>query len=120
MDGTIGRIAPGYDADLLFLDLRSVNFTPLNNAAHQIMHCEDSSSVDSVMIAGRMVLQGRRFTIFDFDGLRRTAQSTADRLREANALKRGQFEAMAAFVSRHCIGLAHEHYHVRRRADTET
>lgn len=117
MDGSIGRVAPGYSADLVFLDLGNVNFVPLNNAAYQIVHCEDSSAVDSVMIGGRMMLQGRRFTAFDFDRLRREAQSAAERIGQGNALKRAQSDAMAAFVSRHCVGLACEGYHVRRRAD---
>jgi guanine deaminase len=119
MDKTIGRVAPGYRADLVFLDMRSVNFVPLNNPAYQIVHCEDSSAVDSVMIGGRMVLDGRRLTTFDFDGLRRKAQSTAERIRQENILKRRQYDAMEKFVSRHCIGLACEHYHVRRRADAK-
>lgn len=119
MDKTIGRVAPGYRADLVFLDMRSVNFVPLNNPAYQIVHCEDSSAVDSVMIGGRMVLDGRRLTTFDFDGLRRKAQSTAERIRQENILKRRQYDAMEKFVSRHCIGLSCEHYHVRRRADAK-
>jgi hypothetical protein len=41
----------------------------------------------------------------------------AERLREANAPVRGRMEAMAAYVSRHCVGLACEGYHVHRRID---
>ncbi len=117
MDGRIGRVAPGYKADIVFMDLTNVAFVPLNDAANQIVNCADGSSIHSVMIGGRMVLEGRRFTALDYDRLRRDAQSMAERLREANAPVRGRMEAMAAYVSRHCVGLACEGYHVHRRID---
>jgi guanine deaminase len=116
----VGRIAPGYKADLVFLDLNSVNFVPLNDAANQIVNCEDSSAVDSVMIGGSMVLAGRRFTRFDFDALRGRVADTVARLREQNAATFEDMQAMATFVSHHCVGLVREHYHVQRRLDAPT
>ncbi len=108
---------PGYKADIVFMDLTNVGFVPLNDAANQIVNCADGSAIHSVMIGGRMVLQERRFTELDFDGLRREAQSMAERLREANTPVRGRMEAMAQYVSHHCVGLACEGYHVHRRID---
>ena len=110
----IGNIAPGFKADILFLDLGNVNFVPLNDAANQIVNCEDSSAIDSVMIGGRMVLSGRQFTTFDYDALRHRAEAAAAHLREFNAEAGARMEAIACFVSHHCIGLAGEHYHVQR------
>lgn len=117
MAGQIGRIAPGYKADIAFVDLTNVAFVPLNDAANQIVNCADGSAIDSVMIGGRMVLQGRRFTSLKFDELRRDAQVMADTLRSRNADTRGQLEAMAEYVSHHCVGLACEGYHAHRRID---
>ena len=110
----IGQIAPGFKADIVFLDLGNVNFVPLNDAANQIVNCEDSSAVDSVMIGGRMVVSGRKFTDFDYPALRRRAEAASDRLREFNAETHARMEAIASFVSHHCVGLACEHYHVQR------
>ena len=117
LDGQIGRIEPGYKADLVFLDLGNPNFVPLNDAANQIVNAEDSSAVDSVMIGGRMVLQGRRFTGFDYAALRRRAADAVARLRAANARTREHMEAMAPFVASHCTGLVCRHYHAARRID---
>jgi len=117
MGDRIGRIAPGFKADIVFLDLDNVNFVPLNDAANQIVNCEDSSAVDSVMIGGRMVLARRKFTALDYAGLRTRAGALAQRFREANAGTRVRMEAMAEFVSHHCTGLVCEHYHVQRRLD---
>lgn len=108
----IGRIAPGYKADLVFLDLANVNFVPLNDAANQIVNCEDSSAVASVMIGGRMVMENRELTAIDYAALRGKVAAAAERLREVNAETRGQMEALQPFVSAHCVGLACRDYHV--------
>ena len=117
MAGQIGRLAPGYKADLGLVDLTNVAFVPLNDVANQTVNCADGSAIDSVMIGGRMVLEGRRFTSLDFEGLRRDAQTMAETLRARNADIRGRMDAMAAFVSQHCVGLACEGYHTHRRID---
>ncbi len=115
----VGKIAPGYKADILFLDLGNVNFVPLNDAANQVVNCEDSSAVDSVMIGGRMVLSGRRFTSFDFEALRQRVNEASARIRERNADSFVNMQAMAGFVSQHCVGLVRDHYHVQRRLDPQ-
>lgn len=117
LDGQIGRIAPGYKADIVFVDLTNVAFVPLNDAANQIVNCADGSAIHSVMIGGRMVLEERRFTTLDFDKLRREAQAMAQRLRAVNAPTRDRMEAMSEYVSHHCVGLACKGYHVHRRID---
>jgi guanine deaminase len=115
--GMVGRLAPGYKADVVFVDLTNINFVPLNNIANQIVNCEDSSAVDSVMIGGRMVLEGRRFVSLDFDKLRHDVQATVERLQEQNQPSKERMEAMAKFVSSHCVGFSCEGYHVHRSLD---
>lgn len=117
MADDIGQIGPGFKADLVFLDLANVNFVPLNDAANQIINCEDSSAVHSVMIDGAMVLRARRFTQFDYDSLRRKTQSAAERLTVHNTATRQRMDVIAQYVSSHCVGLACQSYHVERRID---
>lgn len=114
MGDTIGKIAPGYKADIVFLDLTNVNFVPLNNLANQVVNCEDSSAVDSVMIGGRMVLEQHRFVTIDYDKLRRDVQMASDRLRADNAANRERMDAVEQFVGQYCVGLARQPYHVHR------
>ena len=115
LDGIIGRIAPGYKADIVFLDLCNINFVPLNNVANQIVNCEDSSAVDSVMIGGRMVLWQRRFTDFDYAKFCQDVENACEQLHSLNADTKEKMNALEEFVGVHCIGLAKEPYHVQRR-----
>jgi len=113
-DGKIGRVAPGYYADLVLLDLASPSFVPLNDAVRQIVHCEDSGAVDTVMIGGRTVLSGGRFTELDYADLRRRANAAVERLRVETAEARRLADRLAATVQRHCVGLAARPYPVER------
>ena len=52
-----GQIAPGFDADLILLDLDTIAFTPLNDLKRQLVFCENGSSVVMTMVAGRIVVR---------------------------------------------------------------
>ena len=85
LDGAIGAIEPGRKADIVFLDLAHVNYVPLNDPVNQVVHGEDGTGVESVMIGGRMVLKGRRMTTVDEAKLARDAEAAAERLAAVNA-----------------------------------
>jgi 5-methylthioadenosine/S-adenosylhomocysteine deaminase len=102
----IGRIAPGYKADLVFLDLTHVNYVPLNNLIHQVVHVEDGTAVRHVMVGGRMVVKNRNVLTVDVESLRQKSAAAAERLRAANAETRAIAERLAPLVGRFCNGLA--------------
>ena len=106
MQDQIGRIAPGYKADLVFLDLTHVNYVPLNNLIHQVVHVEDGTAVRHVMVGGRMVVKDRNVLTVDVESLRQKSAAAAERLRAANAETRAIAERLAPLVGRFCNGLA--------------
>lgn len=114
MDDRIGRIAPGYYADIVFLDLGAVGLVPLNDPVHQLVHSEDGSAVDSVMVGGRLVLEHGRFTGFDYGRLRTRLEQTVARMRDGAAEAKALADQLEPVVARHCIGLARRSYHVER------
>jgi cytosine/adenosine deaminase-related metal-dependent hydrolase len=112
--GKIGRIAPGYKADIVMLDLDHPNWLPLNDPVNQLVHCEDGTAVASVMIGGRLVVDSRRVTTVDLDRLRDRVAAARERLAAANAENRRLYEALEPVVGSHCPGLARAPYHVHR------
>jgi 5-methylthioadenosine/S-adenosylhomocysteine deaminase len=117
--GVIGRIAPGYKADIVFLDLGHINYVPCHDMVGQIVFTENGAAVDSVMIAGRMVLDRGRLTTIDEAKLRRDARSAAERLFAANVPTRSFAKALHGIVGQFCHNLACEPYHVHRLASVQ-
>ncbi len=73
LEGQVGAISPGMQADLLFLDLQDIAYVPLNSAARQVVFAEGGRGVHSVMVGSRMVLDAGRVTTVDEDALRAEA-----------------------------------------------
>jgi 5-methylthioadenosine/S-adenosylhomocysteine deaminase len=115
-EGRISRIEPGYKADLVFLDLKHINYTPLGNLAHQVVFGENGAAVDSVMIDGKLVMDRGRMTNVDEAKLHRDANAAAARLREANAMLRRRSHRLQPAVAAFCRSFSCRTYHVHRLA----
>lgn len=60
-----GSLEPGKRADVVLLRRGTPAFTPLNDVYGQLVYCENGSSVDSVLVDGRVVVEGGRSTLVD-------------------------------------------------------
>jgi cytosine/adenosine deaminase-related metal-dependent hydrolase len=69
LGGQVGRIAPGYKADITLLSLRDPAFVPLNDAARQLVFTEPGRSVRHVLVDGRFVLRDGKSTTVDEEAL---------------------------------------------------
>jgi 5-methylthioadenosine/S-adenosylhomocysteine deaminase len=60
LDDRIGTLTPGKQADLILVDVSTVEMSPLNNPIGQIVYGGHPGLVDTVMIAGVVVKSGGR------------------------------------------------------------
>jgi 5-methylthioadenosine/S-adenosylhomocysteine deaminase len=87
----IGQLAPGFEADIILLDLDALTYTPLNDLRRQLIYCESGSSVRLTMVAGRVVMQDGRLLAIDEDAIKREARELAAEL----ASESGEAQAAA-------------------------
>ncbi|MEY3355673.1 MAG: hypothetical protein RJB53_317 [Pseudomonadota bacterium] len=71
----IGSLQPGYQADLILLDLDRYAFTPLNDLIRQLIYAESGSSVVHVFVAGNQVVDNGKITTIDEKALRSEARA---------------------------------------------
>lgn len=70
LDHVTGSIEVGKQADLVLFDLETLNFTPRQRLENQLVYSENGSSIDTVIVAGRVVVSGAVSTTVDEAALR--------------------------------------------------
>ena len=116
----VGRLDPGFAADIVFVDLRHIHYVPLRDPLLQLVFAENAAAVDSVMIAGRMVLEHGRMLTIDEDRLREAAAETAARLDAKNESALSSARAIGGLVNHFCLGHARARLSVHRRLPDPT
>ena len=109
-----GVIAPGYKADIVFLDLRGINWVPFNDPTNQMVHTEDGSSVRHVMVGGRMVVEDRVPVNVDMSSLAKKVEAARARLARVNKPGKILFDRLERIVGSFCPGLALTPHHIHR------
>src|SRR5690606_16055707 len=71
LEKQIGRIRPGFQADITFLDKRDLVYQPLNNVKRQLVYGEGGRGVDSVMVGGRFTVRNGQLLTIDIAALQR-------------------------------------------------
>jgi guanine deaminase len=112
----LGAIAPGYRADIVFLDLHSLNWMPVNAPVNQVVLTEDGTGVRDVMVDGRFVVKDRKHLSVDMPGLAAKVAAAHQRLEELNAPAKALGKAFEEAVGCFCFGLSREPYHIERYA----
>jgi cytosine/adenosine deaminase-related metal-dependent hydrolase len=78
LDARIGTLTPGKDADIILLRHDRINVTPLNKAYGSVVLGMDTSNVDTVFIAGKMVKQNGQLVGVDLARINRMARDSRD------------------------------------------
>jgi cytosine/adenosine deaminase-related metal-dependent hydrolase len=78
LDSKIGTLTPGKEADIILLRHDRINVTPLNKAYGTVVLGMDTSNVDTVFIAGKMVKQNGQLVGVDMARINRLARESRD------------------------------------------
>jgi 5-methylthioadenosine/S-adenosylhomocysteine deaminase len=114
MEKLIGQLAPGFKADIVFLDLTSINYVPLNEPLLHVVFVEDGTGIDRVMVGGRTLVEGGQVLGVDMVKLAAEANTAARHLEQVNASAKTFVETFEPVVLEYCVGLARQPYHVQR------
>ena len=82
--GTVGSIEVGKRADLVLYRLDAPWWVPVNDPSSQLVFAENGSSVETVLVDGRVVVADGRIVAFDAEAILREAAPMMSRILERN------------------------------------
>lgn len=77
-----GSITPGKRADLILVRTRDINMAPLGDPYEALISFGQPRNIDTVLVDGRILVRGGRFTALDHAEVLREAEESARALRE--------------------------------------
>lgn len=97
LEGEVGVLEAGRRADLIVLDLSTFAFVPFNDPIRQLVYCEKGSSVRTVLVNGRIVVDEGELTTVNLGDLRAEATELAKGLLADNRQVRQQAERLRPY-----------------------
>lgn len=96
LEGSVGTLTPGKQADIIMVRTDDVAVFPVTNAVGTIVQAVERSNVDTVMVAGK--IRKRAGTLLDIDLAKLASEATASRdyLLDASGYRTSLFPARAA------------------------
>jgi len=96
LDSKIGTLTPGKDADIILLATDRINVFPMNNVPGTVVTLMDTSNVDAVFIAGKVMKWQGRLVGVDLNRLRRMSDQARDGLLARATYPRQLFDSCCA------------------------
>jgi len=103
LEQEIGRLAPGYAADIVFLSLDHLNYIPLNAPLQQMVFMETGAAVQRVMVAGRTLYADGVFLTLDLPKLKREVEAAVEEIRAQVSDRKAQCAALAPSLLEACL-----------------
>jgi len=83
MAGRIGSLEPGKRADLIVVRMDAVRQTPLYDPISHLVYVTRGDDVETTVVNGRVLMEGRRVTTLDEPAVLKEAQEMAEEVRKA-------------------------------------
>jgi len=78
LDGKVGSLTPGKEADIIILDAEAINVAPLNQVPGAVVSLMDRTNVETVIVAGKVRKWKGRLLDVNLDNLRRQLENSRD------------------------------------------
>ncbi len=96
LDSKIGTLTPGKEADIIMLATNRINVFPLNNAPGAIVTLMDTSNVENVFIAGKVMKWQGSLVGVDVDRIGREIEQACDGVLARSKSSRNLFDTCCA------------------------
>lgn len=81
----LGRLAPGARADIVMVDLRGAHFGAVRDPIRSLVEYASGSDIDTVIVDGRSLIEGRRALAIDEPALLARVQESGERAWQESA-----------------------------------
>src|SRR5213083_2508455 len=78
LDGKVGSLTPGKEADILILDAEAINVAPLNQVPGAVVSLMDRTNVETVIVAGKVRKWKGKLLDVDIPSLRQQLEASRD------------------------------------------
>jgi cytosine/adenosine deaminase-related metal-dependent hydrolase len=78
LDGKVGSLTPGKEADIIILDAEAINVAPLNQVPGAVVSLMDRTNVETVIVAGKVRKWKGKLLDVDLSNLRRQLENSRD------------------------------------------
>jgi cytosine/adenosine deaminase-related metal-dependent hydrolase len=78
LDGKVGSLTPGKEADIIILDAEAINVAPLNQVPGAVVSLMDRTNVETVIVAGKVRKWKGKLLDVDHSNLRRQLENSRD------------------------------------------
>jgi len=78
LDGKVGSLTPGKEADIILLDATALNVAPLNQVPGAVVSLMDRTNVETVIVAGKVRKWKGRLLGVDLPHLRQQVEASRD------------------------------------------
>ena len=91
LDGKVGSLTPGKEADIIILDAQSLNVAPLNHVPGAVVSLMDRTNVETVIVAGKVRKWKGRLLEVDLHRLRQQLEASRDHVFTAAGIAQDLF-----------------------------
>ena len=91
LDGKVGSLTPGKEADIIILDATRINVVPLNQVPGAVVSLMDRTNVETVIVAGKIRKWKGQLLDVNLDKLRTQLEASRDFIFKAAGIKQDLF-----------------------------